>query len=62
VLVRNYEEVRRIVTYLRWYEGDADAIAPSLFAHRAGRRRRAQPREVAPDAPPVATDPEPSST
>ncbi len=37
-LVRRYDEVRRMVTYLRWREGDADDIAPSLYARRLGRK------------------------
>ncbi len=31
-----YEESRRAMTHLRWYEGDADRLVPSLFL---GRRR-----------------------
>lgn len=37
VLVNAYDELRRAVIYLQWNYGDADAIAPSLFA---GKRRR----------------------
>ncbi|HEU4405262.1 MAG TPA: hypothetical protein VFS43_08240, partial [Polyangiaceae bacterium] len=29
-----YGDCRRAVVYLRWYEGDADLIAPSLFQRR----------------------------
>jgi hypothetical protein len=29
--IRTYNEVRRLVTFLRWEAGDADEIAPSLF-------------------------------
>ncbi len=32
LLVHTYDDVRRIVTYLRWKEGDYDRITPSLFA------------------------------
>ncbi|MCU0685903.1 MAG: hypothetical protein MUF34_27285, partial [Polyangiaceae bacterium] len=32
-----YEESRRAMAHLRWYEGDADRLVPSLFS---GRRRR----------------------
>jgi hypothetical protein len=32
-----YNECRRAVVYLRWHEGDADVIAPSLFQRRRGR-------------------------
>lgn len=37
-LVRRYDEIRRMVSYLRWNEGDADDIAPSLYARRPGRK------------------------
>jgi hypothetical protein len=46
LVVRTYHQARRAVTYLRWDEGDADLIVPSLFAHR----RRA--RDVEPEPPP----------
>ena len=36
--VQTYSEVRRAITYLRWEEGDADEIAPSLFGGRTSRR------------------------
>jgi hypothetical protein len=36
--VRNYDEVRRAIIYLRWDAGDADEIAPSLFAGRRSRK------------------------
>lgn len=38
-LLDTYDEVRRMVTYLRWRAGDADRIAPSLWAGRRGRRK-----------------------
>lgn len=37
LFVNAYDEVRRAFTYLRWYEGDVDEFAPSLYA---GKRRR----------------------
>ncbi|HEY5957261.1 MAG TPA: hypothetical protein VIV60_11935 [Polyangiaceae bacterium] len=37
LLVRAYDQLRRGLTYLRWDEGDADDIAPSLYG---GRRRK----------------------
>ncbi len=58
-LVRVYEEVRRMMTFLRWHQDDVDAITPSLWASR-GRRGRARDLEpeptpsdddVVPDAP-----------
>jgi hypothetical protein len=33
-----YEEVRRGVSYLRWYRGDAESIAPTLYRIRAPRK------------------------
>ncbi len=35
-----YDDARRMVTYLRWKQGDADRIAPSFYAGRTTRRRR----------------------
>lgn len=32
-----YHETRRAVSYLRWHEGDADELAPSLYKGRGGR-------------------------
>ncbi|AUX22078.1 uncharacterized protein SOCEGT47_025790 [Sorangium cellulosum] len=37
LLVHAYDQTRRAVAYLRWDEGDADTIAPSLYKGRAGR-------------------------
>ncbi|WP_437743662.1 hypothetical protein WMF39_00845 [Sorangium sp. So ce1504] len=39
LLVNAYDACRRAASYLRWNEGDADAIAPSLFAARGGGRK-----------------------
>jgi hypothetical protein len=51
LFVRAYHQCRRAVTYLRWDEGDADEIAPSLFANRG-------PRKVAEEAgEPGASEP-----
>ena len=33
-----YDEVRRGVLYVRWHGGDGEALAPSLYAGRGGRR------------------------
>ena len=52
LMVRAYDEVRRAVFYLRWKEGDADSIAPSLYAGRGGKGSTdpadPQPAEPAP--------------
>jgi hypothetical protein len=37
--LRAYDQVRRSVIYLRWNEGDADHIAPSLYAGRSVKRK-----------------------
>ncbi|HEU4534583.1 MAG TPA: hypothetical protein VFS00_10715, partial [Polyangiaceae bacterium] len=34
LFARAYDECRRAVAYLRWHEGDADELVPSLFAMR----------------------------
>lgn len=39
LFLRAYDECRRAVSYLRWREGDANAITPSLFANRSGSRK-----------------------
>lgn len=51
LFVRAYDEVRRAVTFLRWHEGDADALVPSLYAGRSGSKSEA---EKAPSPAPVA--------
>jgi hypothetical protein len=43
LFVRAYDACQRAVAYLRWKEGDADTIAPSLFKGR-GRRRSSEPK------------------
>jgi hypothetical protein len=43
LLVKAYDETRRAVSFLRWREGDADTIAPSLYAGRGGRGKPAAP-------------------
>jgi hypothetical protein len=40
LVVRSYNEARRAVTFLRWNEGDADQLVPSLFAGKPRRRNR----------------------
>ena len=38
-----YDEARRAISFLRWHEGDANAIAPSLMALRTKKERPAKP-------------------
>lgn len=40
LFARAYDECRRVITYVRWHEGDADRVAPSLFTKSARRARR----------------------
>lgn len=37
-LIATYDELRRMVGYLRFYEGDTDTIVPSFYAGRGGRK------------------------
>jgi hypothetical protein len=55
LFVKAYDEVRRAVSFLRWKEGDADEIAPSIYAGRNnGGRRKVQPEApVTQDTPPT---------
>jgi hypothetical protein len=54
-LARAHSQARRAVVYLRWNEGDADQLVPSLFQGRPRRRRAvetpAEPPVPAPTAP-----------
>jgi hypothetical protein len=37
--VKTYDQVRRVVSFLRWDDGDADDIAPSLYAGRSSKKK-----------------------
>lgn len=54
--VRAYDQCRRAVTFLRWNEGDADEIAPSLFANRGPRAASGEPEAPEPAASPSGSD------
>lgn len=57
LLAREYDEARRLITCLRWHEGDADRIAPSFMGRpRGGRKKKRVSREVA-----EPTSPEPTT-
>lgn len=43
LLLREYDEVRRMLHFIRWHEDDADAIAPSLWI-KTGRSKRRKKR------------------
>lgn len=57
LLVSTWDEIRRAVTYVRWKEGDADDIAPSIYAGKTRRQveepEPEQPQTPAPVQPPV---------
>ncbi len=53
---RAYDEARRAVAYLRWHQGDADKIAPSLYAGRgAGPRAKSDVAQPAPVTTPATS-------
>lgn len=54
LFVRAYEEARRGVSFLRWREGDADEIVPSLYAVR---RRASDAKSEGPAAPSAPAEP-----
>jgi hypothetical protein len=56
---RIYDQLRRMTTYLRWREGDVDALIPSLYAGRGGRKRMSDAGdwEPMPEAPTPIEEP-----
>jgi hypothetical protein len=40
LLVDTYEETRRLIAFLRWYEGDVEEIVPCVFNARRKKRTR----------------------
>jgi len=59
LFVNAYGQCRRAVTYLRWAEGDADEIAPSLFANRGRRKTTPEAEADAEVTEPAATPEKP---
>jgi hypothetical protein len=65
-----YDQLRRAVAYLRWNEGDADSIAPSLYSGRASSKKKTAsdinkqtaPTEPITQASPTATTTTPQTT
>ncbi len=47
LLVQAYDSARAAVFYLRWREGDAEQLVPSLFGGRSRRRVEAEPEAPA---------------
>lgn len=43
---RAYDEARRVVLFLRWHEGDAEQIAPSLYAGRRSKSGKGSVEET----------------
>lgn len=63
LLVRAYDDCRRAVSYLRWTEGDAAKLVPSLFAKRpkAGKSAVEAPEpDMAPAPAPEPSQPAPT--
>ena len=71
-LTRTYEELRRMMTYVRWYQDDVDEITPSLWAMRSRKSRSANDGSngtdnpaidptVDADAPPPPATPSPNN-
>lgn len=58
LFTRAYDQCRRAVTYLRWDQGDADEIAPSLFANR-GPRKTTSEADAGAEPAATATSPAP---
>ncbi|AUX33521.1 MULTISPECIES: hypothetical protein [Sorangium] len=70
LLAHAYDQTRRAVAYLRWNEGDAETIAPSIYKSRGGRATGAsddgpEPDDAeeaaAPTGPDAGTAPAPSA-
>ncbi len=51
LVIRTYDQLRRGILYVRWHEGDADAIMPSLYAQRRRKRATGSRRRSGPPAP-----------
>ena len=56
VFTRAYDQIRRAMVYLRWNDGDVDAVAPSLYRGRGGhgKKKMETPEPVPPSPPPLA--------
>ncbi|MBL9027435.1 MAG: hypothetical protein JNL21_34910 [Myxococcales bacterium] len=65
LFARAHDEVRRIVTYLRWHEDDANTIFPTVFGGRNKQRtERPEPQPIAPpgNGGSIVTPPAPGAT
>jgi hypothetical protein len=54
---RAYDETRRAIAYLRWHEGDADVIIPSLYKGRGGRPKASAEGGASAEASAEPSDP-----
>ena len=54
LFTRAYDQVRRAAVFLRWDEGDANQLVPSLYAKHRHEKRKAVPTQMAEQAPPNA--------
>jgi hypothetical protein len=54
LFTREYDQVRRSVIYLRWNEGDADEVVPSLYAKRRRAKKKAEHAQTAEQASAIA--------
>jgi hypothetical protein len=59
LFAKAYEEAQRGVTFLRWYQGDAHRIVPSLYPRRS--RKSGAATDAAEDLTSEPTEPEPES-
>jgi hypothetical protein len=50
-----YDQIRRVISYFRWEQGDLEQIAPSLYAGRGGKGSKVVQPAVPP--PPIAVPP-----
>lgn len=57
VLLNTYDQARRAMQYIRWEEGDAEKIAPSLWSGRGGRGSKAKSGSNGGTNPPAPVDP-----
>lgn len=58
LIVRTHGQLQRAVTYVRWNEGDADTILPSIFQGRPRRRRNTEtPAPTEPNQPAEPSQP-----
>jgi hypothetical protein len=56
LMARVYDQARRMIAFLRWNQGDAERIAPSLYRARSSTRRRRAGANTTAAVPPVTND------